>query len=113
MTDAKVNQGAITIQRVLKDAGLPVDGTLSAQAFDGYVVISSQDADLRDTCDPIHRDNIPETPIESDFEMQLVGNRLWELGETYRESGQDYIADETQHLARRFHAAAKDEENDD
>jgi hypothetical protein len=109
MTKFTTNSGALTIGTELKKAGLTTDGCVEVQAFDGYVVITDESADLREVCDPIHRNNIPDTPIESDFEMQLVGNRLWELGERYRDSGQDYIADETQHLARRFHAAAKDE----
>lgn len=42
----------------------------------------------------------------SEHEARIVGNRLWERAEEFREAGEDHVADETEYLARKFHAKA-------
>lgn len=42
----------------------------------------------------------------SEHEARIVGNRLWERAEEFRETGETHVADETEYLARKFHAKA-------
>lgn len=56
----------------------------------------------------------PETPselpqgVESSHEATIVGNRLWQRGETLKDMGLEHIGEETQALARRFHELARE-----
>lgn len=45
----------------------------------------------------------------SDYECWSLGNRLYEIGEWFDQKGYDRIAQETQWLARRFHAEKKEQ----
>jgi len=45
----------------------------------------------------------------SDYECWSLGNRLYEIGDWFEQKGYEPIAQETQWLARRFHAEKKDQ----
>ena len=48
----------------------------------------------------------------SDYECWSLGNRLYEIGNWFEQKGYEPIAQETQWLARRFHAEKKEQMND-
>ena len=97
----------LNIYTQLEEAGFDEGDRVKVEPGNGYVVIVPENADV-----PISevnvedRPNVKDTPIESDYEAKVVGNRLWNRGDEIRNKGMANIADETQELARRFHAYA-------
>lgn len=51
-------------------------------------------------------DNIVKVKL-TDYECWSLGNRLYEIGEWFKQKGYERVAQETQWLARRFHAEKK------
>jgi len=97
----------LNIYHQLDEAGFDVGDRVQVESGDGYVVIAPAKADVPISEVAVEdRPNVKNNPIESDYEARVVGNRLWNRAETIRQSGYDNIADETQELARRFHAYA-------
>jgi len=97
----------LNIYTQLEEAGFDVGETVQVEPGNGYVVIAPVDADVPISEVAVEdRPNIPDFPIESDYEATVVGNRLWNRGEEIRNKGLSEIAEETQELARRFHAYA-------
>lgn len=97
------------IGSTLSEAGFSEGDAVEVIPKDGYIVVVPSREEPREVCNPEDRDNIPENPLASDHEAQIVGNRLWEMGTIYGEKDMDYIENETKHLARRFHAEVNDE----
>jgi hypothetical protein len=52
------------------------------------------------------RTDTPREMVEvemSKFAARVVGNRLWEKGESFAQMGEEHLEQETKHLARIFH----------
>ena len=96
---------ALTLTWQLKELGLTPDDRVIAEPQDDCIVIRPADTAEHDLA-PQHRDNIPPVPVDSGFVAHTIGNRLWEVADHYRQTGDEHVADETEHLARRFHAYA-------
>lgn len=95
----------LSVRKGLRKAGFTKGDKVSVHSGSGYVVLTPANVHDSETDLPTYfRNNIPDSPLESSMEARIVGNRLWEIGEQYEESGYNQVASETKHLARRFHA---------
>lgn len=97
---------AIQVCNELERAGFGVGDKVSVTAGDGYVLVTSADADVPISEVPVSdRPNVSDCPIESSLEARIVGNRLFKMGEKYAD---EHLTAETQELARRFHKYAEE-----
>jgi len=99
----------VNVSWQLSEAGIEVGEKVDVVPKDGYVIVKPKGMSDREVA-PEDRDNIPELPIESPFEAQVVGNRLWRQGGKH---DNEHLKNETRHLARRFHAYADELRGED